>query len=262
MLAPFAAALPFALLGLHLLRIARRSGATPDRLLTAFFLLLAAGIPPRMLGVRQSLIAGHDATSYGYDMAANALIGSAMVCLAAFTWQVFRSHEAWAKRLVGVFACALFAVFLAAGASVEASSGSGIRMIVFNGLNVSAIVWAHLECLLYYRTMRRRQRLGLADPVLANRFLLWSFWTGAIALQGLCMLLLRIGIWSSGAHEVLQVGGDPGGPWLVLIDCARGMLAIVGPTAVISVWLSFSPPAFYTRRLQRRPLGRGAVDSP
>ena len=135
-------------------------------------------------------------------------------------------------------------------------------MIAFNGLNASVLVWAHLECLLYYRTMRRRQRLGLADPVLANRFLLWSLWTGAIALQGLAMLLLRIAIWSSGAHEVLQAGGDPGGPWLVLIDCVRVMLAIVAPTAVILAGLSFSPPAFYTRRLQRRQPSFDAIDSP
>ena len=175
------------------------------------------------------------------------------VCLAAFAWKVFRPGEAWAKRLVIALCAALWAALLASTRSLEASHGAALPSIAFNGLGAATLVWSFAECIRYYRMMRRRQALGMGDPVVANRFLLWSLWTGAIGVQATLMFALRIAILSSGASELLAAGADPGGPWIALIHAAKGMLAIVAPVAVVSVWLSFSPPAAYRRWLAASP---------
>jgi len=250
-IAPFVAAVPFAFLGLHLGGVARRSGALPDRLLAAFFLLLAAGVPPRMLAVDLATHVGRSWTGFWLSAAASLAIGSALACLAAFTWQVFRPGKRWAKRVFQMHAAAMFAAFAAGTTSLRAADGSGPIAIVFNGLAALALVWAFAECLLYYRRMRRQRVVGLAEPVLANRFLLWAVWTGALGFQGIVMMLLRIALWSSGDGEVLLRGEDPGGPWLALIAASKGLLAIVAPAIVVSVWLSFSPPAAYRRWLEK-----------
>ena len=245
--------MPFALLGIQLLRIARSSGATPDRLLAGFFLGLAAGIPPRMMGVDLAVRSGVSWTGFWLSTVASVFIGIALVCLAAFAWKVFRPGEAWAKRLVIAFGAALCAALLASTRSLEASHAAGLPAITFNGLGAAALVWSFVECVRYYRMMRRRQALGMGDPVVANRFLLWSLWAGAIGLQATLMFALRIAILSSGASEQLTAGADPGSPWIALIHAAKGMLAIVAPVAVVSVWLSFSPPAAYRRWLVASP---------
>ena len=100
--------------------------------------------------------------------------------------------------------------------------------------------------------MRKRRALGMVDPIVANRFLLWSIWTGAITLQAAFTAVLRIAVWWSGAGEMLAQGLDPGGAWLAAIQAAKGVLVLVAPTAVISVYLAFSPPAGYRRWLQSR----------
>ena len=115
---PLIAAVPFTLLGLQLLRIARSSGATPERLLAGFFLGLAAGIPPRLMSVDLAMSSGMSWTSFWLSTVASVFIGSALVCLAAFAWKVFRPGEAWAKRFVIAFGAALCAALLASTRSI------------------------------------------------------------------------------------------------------------------------------------------------
>jgi hypothetical protein len=249
----FIAASPFALLGLHLARVAHRSGAVPDRLLAAFFLLIAAGIPPRMTAVDLATSGtGTSWTSFWLNTTANGLMGIGLVCLAAFAWQVFRPRSSWAKGLVVGLGVAIAAAILTAATSLEASQGSGPAAIAFSGLGVAAILWTFVECVLYYSGIRRRLALGMADPIVTNRFLLWSIWTGALAFQGIATAILRLALWWTGAGEVLAAGEDPGGPWLALIQVVKGLLAIVAPTAVVTVVLSFTPPARYRRWLESR----------
>ena len=97
--------------------------------------------------------------------------------------------------------------------------------------------------------MRRRCALGMANPVVANRFLLWSLWTGALALQGTAQLALRVGLWATGVGDIVGSVGDPGGLWLPALALIKANIALVGPVAAVSVWLSFSPPAAYRRWL-------------
>jgi len=242
---PFIAAAPFVLVGGQLFRIARKSHALPDKLLAAFFLLLAVGVVPRITAVDRVTRGGQDWTTFVLSAVADLLIGSALVCLVAFTWKVFRPEQAWARRLTVGFAVAIAFAAVIGKSSIAAAGASQPASILFNFIVVAGLSWAFVECSIYRRQMRRRVSLGMADPVVANRFVLWSIWTGAIALQGVLQVALRVALYATGAGEVLAAGEDPGGPWLGLIVGIKSMLVVVAPSVVISVWLSFSPPKAY-----------------
>ncbi len=249
---PVLVAAPFLFVAAHLARIAYASRALPDRLLSACFLGLGLGAPLRLMALEITTRAGTSSAADRLNSGGDLFIGSAIVCLVAFSWQVFRRDAAWAKALVVAFAVAL-AGLTAAGMSEFGRAQSGSVATAFNGLAAFGLLWAFVECLLYYRQMRRRQALGMADPVVANRFLLWSLWTGALGLQGSLQMLLRVALLIDGAGAVIHAGGDPGGPWLDLILALKLNLAVVAPTVVVSVWLSFSPPAAYRRWLEAQP---------
>jgi hypothetical protein len=249
---PFVAALPFLLVGAHLARVARASGALPDRLLSAFFLLLALGVGPRMIAVDLATSgAAGSGGAFWLNIGASLAIGSAMVCLAAFAWKVFRPDSAWAKNLVLGLGAALLGALLAGASSQSASGGSSSAAIAFNFFAAVTLGWAFVECVNYYRRMRRRRALGMADPVVTNRFLLWSLWTGAITLQAILMVGLRVAFHPSGVGNHLdEVGLDASGAWFGAIQGVKAMRVVVAPTVVISVYLSFSPPAGYRRWLR------------
>lgn len=256
---PFISAIPFLLIGLHLLRVARASGAVPDRLLSAFFLLCSAAIVPRMVAL--DLVTsgtGMTWTAFWLSTVGNLIIGTSILCLCAFTWKVFRPDAGWAKKLVIAFVVAYVFTFAARASSLENAQASSPVAILYNVLGAASLAWAFVECVIYYLSMRRRLALGLADPVVANRFLLWSLWTGAIAIQALVMVALRAAVGWSGAGEILNAGGDPGGPWLDLIRAGKALFGVVAPVVVVSVVLSFSPPAAYLRWLRKEPTGAAA----
>ena len=73
--------------------------------------------------------------------------------------------------------------------------------------------------------------MGLGDPVVANRFLLWGIGAGAAGLGSAIGTLVQLvtGVVST------QV------PWVLASSSAHGFVAAV------AMWLAFMPPAAYTR---------------
>ena len=102
-------------------------------------------------------------------------------------------------------------------------------------LQVSCLLWGSAEALRYGYKLRRRLRLGLADPVVANRFFLWGIGTGAAGMGSL------IGV------SVQAITGMPlfDVPWLTLSSSLHGLVA------AIAMWLAFVPPAGYLSRVRR-----------
>ena len=246
------AALPFLLIGGRLLRVATRSGATPDKLLTAFFLLIGLAVPLRLIVVDLLTNAGRSDTTYWLTTAGNVVLGTALSCLAAFTWRVFRAQQPWGRWLFLGLSCGILVTALAAALVGESKEASASILIVITAIGHSTLLWTFVECLLHYRRMRRRVSLGLADPVVANRFLLWSIWTGALVVQTGLQLGTRLALWVTGDDMVIASGQDPGESWLAVIAFVKGALIVVAPTVFVSVGLSFSPPGAYRRWLEQR----------
>ena len=98
------------------------------------------------------------------------------------------------------------------------------RMLVY--------AWAALEALRQYLLGRRRLRLGLAEPLVVNRFLLWAVGNGAV-----------LGMFAIELVSMAEVG-------LHAMFRPRVMtpISVLGLVAALTVWLAFLPPRAYVRR--------------
>jgi hypothetical protein len=88
-----------------------------------------------------------------------------------------------------------------------------------------------LESLRYYALMRRRRALGLADPVVTNRFLVWGAGEAASTLVVLALFVATM----------TQPGisaADPFVSWCV---------TLAGLLNAFVWWLTFTPPKTYLR---------------
>lgn len=92
------------------------------------------------------------------------------------------------------------------------------------------------ESLGYYRHMRKRQVLGLADVVVTNRFGVWGVSAGASSVLVFCILAISL-------TRSTELGNDP---------LSAALVSATGVVSSIGWWLSFMPPAAYTRWLRRQ----------
>jgi hypothetical protein len=160
----------------------------------------------------------------------------------AFTWQVFRPAETWGKAVVATGAALmltslLLATWLLAHAPAEASSPVVTRNAMLIGMlgYCGCFLWSSIEGLVHHRNARKRMALGLADAVVANRFLLWAIF----------------GLTASGVNAAsvagTLLGVDPSRSPLVLIP-----LGFLGFAASVAMYLAFLPPAAYLAFVRRR----------
>lgn len=102
-------------------------------------------------------------------------------------------------------------------------------------ITVACLFWGSVEALRYWRLMSRRTRLGLADPEVTNRFLLWGVGAGAAGLGTTVGTVAQL--WTG--TPTLEI------PWVTLSSSLHGLVAAV------AMWLAFLPPAAYRRMLLR-----------
>ena len=230
------AALVGSLVGLRLLALARRTGRMPELAIglglfsyaalaqASHFLTLALGedaAPELRVGVAALRLAGYVVTLGG---------------LSVFTWQVFGADSRWRKLLAsGVCLAGLVsAVAIVHHLWIQYTGGPKPPVIWGVLLGVSFLVgfaWTSAEALRYHGLMRRRSALGLADPVIANRFLVWG------AGAGLSTALTVVPV-------LMSMAGRSDDPLSLLATTAAGLV-----NAVVW-WLSFMPPAAYLRWIQ------------
>lgn len=230
------------LVGLRLLLMARRTGGVPETCL-GWMLLVLMGIGyPLAVGAQAEAQLGL-AIAKLLQVVSNALIDVGFALIFVFTWKVFRTGRAWAGALVLVAMAALlfhWIVVLRIVAGLETMSGAvnATRYWAQIPLTVGGFgsAWSAFESLRYHGLLRRRLSLGLADPVVCNRFLLWSGMGIAMMVGGLAntyFLLAQIDVLTS--------------------PIAQSVTAITGLVQTCFLYLTFMPPAFYTRWLILRP---------
>jgi hypothetical protein len=229
-------------LGGRLLARALRSGERAEAFLALHFLLCCA------LGY--ALLGGGLAASEGPGALAPAaaawLVGAGQLCSslgvlagAAFTRLVFRPQERWARALLGALAALLALAFLGGllgGGFARAAADPWYR-VAYAGY-VLAAAWVLAEPLRYHALMRRRLALGLAEPLLVNRFLLWGVGSGF----RFAMLLVGAVSTAVPLHAL-----DPASMALILTSTAALGLGVAG-----AYWLTFFPPAGFVRAVARR----------
>ena len=104
-------------------------------------------------------------------------------------------------------------------------------------LSTAILLWGAAESLRYYAMMRRRAKLGLADPLVTNRFLLWGLGIGAAGIGS------AISVTAMVPSPVSTCWRSPGSP------PATRSTAL---TAAVLMWVAFIPPGFYRRFVESR----------
>jgi hypothetical protein len=228
--------LVMSLLSLRLFRLAWRTWRAPELLVGIYFLLVPVAIS---LAIRVDRFAPADAAVV--RATSNALFTLGGAALLLFSWSVFRPGEAWARWLAwgGTLGlAALWAAGFPAGAYRMEAASFFLLMPVF-----ASYLWVFLESFRYYRLLRRRHALGLADPVLANRFLLFAIWTGGVYAITLLSVAGAIAQLLAGSfHD----GGGLGDPVIL------GITRVLAVPIAVSIWLTFLAPARYHAWLRRR----------
>jgi hypothetical protein len=170
------------------------------------------------------------ASTLCYSLAQLAVSAGALAKL-VFTWKVYHPHSRLARAFVLAGGLALLGAYLEMawrGFPVEAP---GLRHLPL----VAALLWGSIEALRYRERMRRRARLGLGDPVVENRFLVWG-----------------IGAAAAGIGSVFSmVAGTLYGPDALVDPGLLLLLSLHGMVAALCMWLAFLPPQAYLRRVAR-----------
>jgi len=234
-----------AVVGVRLLALGRRTRQLPELAFGSACLLLGVvGLPLSIAGRNGAI---HDPGLAGVFLAT----GFAFQDVASFllflgTWRIFREGRGWARGLVVLAGLAFIASWIGQALTVGYRGGidSGFWYEVGFAARAGAFVWAGLESFLYHQLLRRRQKLGLADPVVADRLRLWFLCNAGIVLAFGVFLWAR----ALGLHPAAT-------PWVLATT------SLVGIGSGMALWLAFSPPPAYLRWLRARAPSQAASGS-
>jgi hypothetical protein len=223
--------------GVRLLAAAWRNRRTPELWIGLSTLL------PSLAGILDKaslheLDAGHPGAAFALQAAARAVYVLGGVALACGLQRIFRPEERWARALLAGLALWLAGSCLAwaAGGQHSRVTGPTLGNLAFDCARVAPFVWGAVESFAYFAAMRRRQQLGLADPVIAHQFLLWGI--SFTAMGGLLA-------WVVVARHVL--GASPM-EWPPSVT----VLALLGLVASTSIYAAFFPPQPWRRWVAAR----------
>ena len=123
--------------------------------------------------------------SFVWALAAASVNAGAAACY-GFSKRVFRPGEPRVRWVVVSLMLALGVCWFGElwTHRFDASQPSGPFTRASDWLRVGALAWGAFEALRYHARLRRRRALGLAEPLLIRRFLLWGLGLGGAALSG------------------------------------------------------------------------------
>jgi hypothetical protein len=231
--------------GIRLLWLAKSGGGRPALLCGNGFSLIA------ILGFPLGVLSGMGIAPVG-----EVLLPLATVSLLAnmlgissfyiFTVSVFRPNAIWAHTLAGAAIACMGMACVAELAAVALAPDTASSFVVtwgwsatFNAMCILCFGWMSCEGFFEWWKSRRRLALGLSDPVVSNRLLMWGVF-GA-STTSLCAVLLTI-----------LLTGHPTGT-NPIAQLAQTFFGIVSSGAAT---LAFFPPPAYLAKLRRLVPGR------
>lgn len=221
------------LIGVRLILLWRRSRELPE-LLIGVSMLCLAGVGYPLSAVAREATELAVTTRSAMGTIAGVLAMSGVTANAGFTWVLFRRRVGWAKALVAGMGAGSFALFVA-----QSFTGDWTQGALFWGWLPALITvsygWASLECGRYHLLMRRRLSIGLADPVVVDRFGVYALATGIAVLTNL------VG-WVYWWMRIEMLTDPVGGT----------VLFVCGTTSSVLMMLAFLPPRHYLERVRAR----------
>lgn len=220
-------------IGLRLIGLSARTRHLPELLVgCGVFLLAGLGYPLSAVAREAPGLAPATRAALGATAGLFAAIG--VTTNTGFVWLLFRRGVAWASGLLAAVGLGAAGLFVAQSVDGGWSQGA----IFWAGLPFWITVsfgWAFVECGRYHLLLRRRLHIGLADPVVADRFRLYAVATGLAVLTNLVGSVF----W-----------------WLhteMLTDPLGGLLLFVlGTSSSVLMMLAFLPPRAYLARVRAR----------
>ena len=213
----------------------------PERCLGLSLLLTATiGYVPQMMS--QLLVEATPTVR-----AAMMLTGRTSFCLGvamtiAFTIKVFRPEARWARGLAVAIVAPLWLCHAVLVTSTDAMAPTGPVYVAYLLLSCVYPIWMAVESLAYHRMMRRRVAIGLADPVVANRFLLW----GIASLTTTAAVCSIVSVMAAAA-----LAGGRMDPSATMVQIAMIATSAFGVATNVLYWLTLFPPKGYVARLRR-----------
>jgi hypothetical protein len=167
-----------------------------------------------------------------------------------FTQRVFRPASAVAARAVIAAGAALVIAWVGYGVTERFHVGviNGAWYWVGFAVRQVGIVWMAVEALLYWAQLRRRMQVGLAEPILVNRFLLWGIWAVTVSMMQLSDPISRFWYWRI-TGDAVNYHPEIGRPMTML---SLSVTAVLGTVAALMLLLTFFPTPAYRRWLTRR----------
>jgi hypothetical protein len=225
------------ILGVRLLRKAARARLLPELLLGLSFILSATlGSPLEVLS--DSVARDGVAPWAGSVLAGGKLLTMAgLSAYAAFTWRVFRPDKLWAALLTAVLVATQVVAYFGFALSGTFTTGlnEGFWFWIEFGARVGVPLWCGVECLRYHAMMTRRARIGMAEPIVQNRFALWAI----ASAGGILMVITSTAPQLFTLDNLIMQSGI-----VYLAFCAGGL------TSSFSYWLAFFAPGWYRRRIE------------
>jgi hypothetical protein len=166
-----------------------------------------------------------------------------------FTRRVFRPGRGAAFAYASVSGAALWLGWLGYVVSGDVAQarfeGTWYWVMVLGMFATNS--WVAFEPLVYFTRLRRRVRLGLAEPLVAERMLLWG--CGSLARASLTFAgpIAKAFLDGRGEAERLSAGA------VVLV-----VTTLLGLVTSVTYWLAFQPPRVYLRWVAARAAKRSA----
>ncbi len=218
---------------LRLIRLNRRTGEQPELLLGIYFGFSGA----YYLVFNLPSLFGFDSWPPATEWMIEWIYVLGVFPYLFFIRSVFRPKVAWADALVGI--CS---VLLLVGTALGALDGGDVYSldnlwfhVQWAGYTIPC-AWMGLEATLSRRGAQKRVRLGLCEPIVANRYLLLALFGSFQFLA--CLADLSFAADISGNQAVSLISD-----------------ALLGGSEIASVavlWLAFFPPPFYVNWITRR----------
>jgi hypothetical protein len=245
------------IVGVRLLRLPSEGWFSPERCLGWFFLIadVAGGVLITIAygiwssqGVAEST--GVVNQLHGFGQLA-LLFGYAMVML--FTQRTFFADSKAALAIcwaaIAVMATSLLGRVFVEGFAIGLTPGAFHWMGYYG--RFFALACACVTGFAYWMQMKRRVALGLADPMVTNRFLLWGLWAFGGLLMACSEPVARFfysamtGIDAAAAQSIQQVGGE-------LITITLCITSVLASITCVLLFLAFFPTDTYKSWILRR----------